>query len=89
MEQKQARNWADRDAGDRGVALKIANVLRVVLDALELYANSQGGAGNADQNESRSGHCRAIVERPSQPVVVSDDHRRRAERALRRARVLR
>ena len=88
MERKQARNWADRDASARGVALKIANVLRVVLDALEMYANSQSGEGNANPNDAGSGNARAIVEQPAQPVV-SDDHRRRAERALRRARVLR
>ena len=66
--------------GEREIAADLAGVLRVVLAALEVYA--QGGNAKA---------LRAVpspTAPPTEPPEVTEEHRQRAEAILRRAGIL-
>ncbi len=65
------------EAGSKQLAEDIAAVLRVVVEALDSYRRAE-----------LRGERSAPEDGPARSIVITDDHRRRAEIALRRKRVL-
>jgi hypothetical protein len=76
------RKSTHRNLKDAQLASSIADVLRVVVKALDAYSE------RADARFVEPTVAESVVVEPTKPVVT-DDHRRRAERVLRRAGVLR
>jgi hypothetical protein len=72
-----------RRRSDRDVAVGVARVLRVLVDALDDYVEE-----SVPQDKERPQDRGETVPVPATPPMVTDAHRRRAETILRRKGVL-
>jgi hypothetical protein len=81
------RKSTHRNLKDTQLASSIADVLRVVVKALDAYSE-RADTRFVEQTVVERPVAEPIVAEPTKPVVTTY-HRRRAERVLRRAGVLR
>jgi uncharacterized protein (DUF2384 family) len=81
------RKSTHRNLKETELASSIADVLRVVVKALDAYSE-RADARFVEQTFVERAVVESVAVEPTKPVVTAD-HRRRAERVLRRAGVLR